>query len=90
MNDQHAPSAEEEALAKGLSVELAQGEIDRILAPLTEQEREVLRLRFGLDRGAPRSMDDVTTELGLEPHEVRRIEVAAMNKLCWPERHPEV
>jgi len=90
VNDDTAPSAEDEAFAQGLGSELTSQEIKKLLVPLTDQEREVLRLRFGLDRGASRSIEDVTTELGLELHEVRSIEVTAMNKLCWPERHPEV
>lgn len=60
---------------------LTQEEVDRILAPLNEQEREALRLRFGLDRGQARTLEEVATALGLERAEVRAIEARALGKL---------
>lgn len=89
MNDDTAPSAEDEAFAQGLGVELTQQERDRILAPLNDQEREVLRMRFGLDRGAPRSIDDVAGHFKLNREEVRAIEAAAMSKMRSPLIDPE-
>lgn len=84
MPEEFVPSAEDEAFAKGLGIELSQEEKDRILAPLTEQERDVLRIRFGLDRGAPRSIDDVAKHFKLKREEIRAIEAAAMRKLRSP------
>jgi RNA polymerase sigma factor (sigma-70 family) len=56
-------------------------EIDRLLRPLEAREREVLRLRFGLDRGDPRTLDEVGIVLDLTGERIRRIEKSALNKL---------
>ena len=40
-------------------------EINRLLAPLDEREREILRLRFGLDRGEPRTLEEVGRRFSL-------------------------
>jgi RNA polymerase sigma factor (sigma-70 family) len=59
-------------------------EINRLLAPLDEREREILRLRFGLDRGEPRTLEEVGEHFNLTRERIRQIEARAMSKL----RHP--
>src|SRR5216683_7342482 len=59
-------------------------EIARLLAPLDEREREILRLRFGLDRGEPRTLEEVGEHFNLTRERIRQIEARAMSKL----RHP--
>ncbi len=59
-------------------------EIGRLLAPLDEREREILRLRFGLDRGEPRTLEEVGEHFNLTRERIRQIEARAMSKL----RHP--
>jgi RNA polymerase sigma factor (sigma-70 family) len=59
-------------------------EISRLLAPLDEREREILRLRFGLDRGEPRTLEEVGEYFNLTRERIRQIEARAMSKL----RHP--
>ena len=44
---------------------LLPAELERLLAPLAEREREILRLRFGLDRGEPRTLDEVGESFNL-------------------------
>ena len=56
----------------------------RLLAPLDDREREILRLRFGLDRGEPRTLDEVGQHFNLTRERIRQIEARAMSKL----RHP--
>jgi RNA polymerase sigma factor (sigma-70 family) len=56
-------------------------EIDRLLSPLGETEREVLRLRYGLDRGEPRTLDEVGEVLSLSGERIRKIERSALKKL---------
>jgi RNA polymerase sigma factor (sigma-70 family) len=59
-------------------------EIDKLLAPLDDREREVLRLRYGLDRGEPRTLDDVAEHFQLTRERIRQIEKGAMAKLRAP------
>jgi RNA polymerase sigma factor (sigma-70 family) len=62
------------------------GEIDKLLAPLDERERQILRLRYGLDRGDPRTLEEVGVVLNLTRERIRQIERTALSKL----RHPSV
>ena len=59
-------------------------EIRRLLAPLDEREREILTLRYGLDRGEPRTLEEVGEHFNLTRERIRQIEARAMSKL----RHP--
>jgi RNA polymerase sigma factor (sigma-70 family) len=63
---------------------LIPGEIARLLAPLTERERQILRLRFGLDRAEPQTLEEVGEQFNLTGERIRQIEARAMSKL----RHP--
>ena len=47
-------------------------------------EREILKLRFGLDRGEPRTLEEVGEHFNLTRERIRQIEARAMSKL----RHP--
>ena len=60
------------------------GEVNKMLVALDEREREILRLRFGLDRGQPRTLDEVGKHFHLTRERIRQIEARAMSKL----RHP--
>ena len=55
-----------------------------LLASLDDREEEVLRLRFGLDRGTPRTLDEVGAHFQLTRERIRQIEQKALTKL----RHP--
>ncbi len=59
-------------------------EIEKLMAPLDEREREILALRFGLDRGEPRTLEEVGAHFDLTRERIRQIEARAMSKL----RHP--
>jgi len=59
-------------------------QIARLLSPLDEREREILKLRFGLDRGEPRTLEQVGEHFNLTRERIRQIEARAMSKL----RHP--
>jgi RNA polymerase sigma factor (sigma-70 family) len=58
--------------------------VSQLLSPLEEREREILRLRFGLDRGQPRTLEEVGELFHLTRERIRQIEARAMSKL----RHP--
>jgi RNA polymerase sigma factor (sigma-70 family) len=63
---------------------LLPAQVDRLLGPLDEREREILTLRFGLDRGEPCTLAEVAEHFNLTRERVRQIEARAMTKL----RHP--
>jgi RNA polymerase sigma factor (sigma-70 family) len=59
-------------------------EIQALLSVLDDRERLVISLRYGLDRGEPRTLDEVGKEFQLTRERIRQIEAKAMAKL----RHP--
>jgi len=59
-------------------------EIERLLAPLADRERLVIRLRFGLDQGEPQTLDQIGERFNLTRERIRQIEAGALSKL----RHP--
>jgi RNA polymerase sigma factor (sigma-70 family) len=56
-------------------------EVDRLLGVLSDRERQILRLRYGLDRGEPRTLEEVGAELSLTRERIRQIERSALAKL---------
>jgi RNA polymerase primary sigma factor len=64
-----------------LAPELRREAIQRLLKRLSPREREVIRLRFGLSGGRPRTMREVGRRLGLTAEGVRQIEKRALSKL---------
>jgi RNA polymerase sigma factor (sigma-70 family) len=60
------------------------GEVEKLLSVLDEREREIIRLRYGLDQGEPRTLEDVGNTLHLTRERIRQIERSALSKL----RHP--
>ena len=55
--------------------------LDSLMADLTDRQRSVLRLRFGMDDGVSRSLEQVAKELGVSKERVRQIERQAMDHL---------
>ena len=61
--------------------EMLPQEVARLLEPLDDRERQVLTLRYGLDRGDPRTLDEVGVVLDLTRERIRQIEKEAIYKL---------
>jgi RNA polymerase primary sigma factor len=61
-------------------------DVEIVLATLSERESAVIRLRFGLDDGRQRTLDEVGREFGLSRERIRQIEKVTMLKLRDPER----
>jgi RNA polymerase primary sigma factor len=61
-------------------------QIEHVLASLDGREQRVLRLRFGLDDGHARTLEEVGREFGLTRERIRQIEVQALRKLRHPSR----
>ena len=81
MEDVTAVSPMDEAIAHVAPMELA-----RLLVVLDEREREILRLRYGLDQGVPRTLEEVGERMHLTRERIRQIESRALCKL----RHPSL
>ena len=66
--------------------EMLKEEIGDILLTLTEREEQVLRLRFGLDDGSPKTLEEVGQMFGVTRERIRQIEAKALRKLRHPSR----
>ena len=66
--------------------ELLKDELYAVMKDLTEREERVLRLRYGLDDGRPRTLDEVGKEFGVTRERIRQIEAKALRKLRHPSR----
>ena len=61
-------------------------QLDEVLATLTDREQEVLRLRFGLDDGRQRTLEEVGQMFKVTRERIRQIEAKALRKLRHPNR----
>ena len=81
IKDEHNMSPEEYT-----TNELLKDEIDDILLTLTEREEKVIRLRFGLEDGKARTLEEVGQMFGVTRERIRQIEAKALRKLRHPSR----
>jgi RNA polymerase nonessential primary-like sigma factor len=65
---------------------LLQDDLRRVLATLDDREQSVIRLRYGLDDGQPRTLDQIGRQFGLSRERVRQIEREVMSKLRQGDR----
>ncbi|MFW5889100.1 MAG: RNA polymerase sigma factor RpoD, partial [Bacillota bacterium] len=66
--------------------EMLKRELDSALATLTDREEKVLRMRFGLLDGKPRTLEEVGKEFNVTRERIRQIESKAIKKLRTPNR----
>ena len=76
LEDVHAPQPQEELVRREL-VDI----MNRLLGMLNERQREILRLRFGMEDGNCYSLEEIRIRLGISKERVRQIEKQAMEKL---------
>lgn len=79
--DEDAPAPSEAA-----SFILLKEQLEEVLETLTPREEKVLRLRFGLDDGRTRTLEEVGQEFGVTRERIRQIEAKALRKLRHPSR----
>ena len=80
--------ADENAEAPGKAADRAMvaQQINQALKSLTPREEKVIRLRFGLDDGRPRTLEEVGKEFNVTRERIRQIEAKALRKLRHPSR----
>ena len=74
------------APAEAASFVLLKEQLEDVLDTLTEREEKVLRLRFGLDDGRARTLEEVGQNFGVTRERIRQIEEKALRKLRHPSR----
>ena len=72
--------------AEAATYTMLKEQIVEVLTTLTEREQKVLRLRFGLDDGRPRTLEEVGKEFNVTRERIRQIEAKALRKLRHPSR----
>lgn len=75
-----------ETPADSVTQELLRADIIEVMASLSSRERDVLRLRFGLDDGKQRTLEEVGQLFGVTRERIRQIEAKALRKLRHPNR----
>ena len=81
IEDQNAVAPVEVAVRNLLTDEVAE-----VLHELSDREQEVVRLRFGLDDGRPRTLEEVGKQFGVTRERIRQIEAKTLAKLRHPHR----
>ncbi len=66
--------------------QLLREQVEEVLRTLSDREREVLAMRFGLDDGRARTLEEVGREFGVTRERIRQIEAKALRKLRHPNR----
>lgn len=69
---------------------LLKEQLDDILKTLNDREEKVLRLRYGLDGGSPKTLEEVGKEFNVTRERIRQIEVKALRKLRHPSRRKKL
>jgi len=85
IEDPSSPSPTKETFRMFLREQLS-----RALEQLDEREREILKLRYGLEDGHPRTLKDVSLKFNITRERVRQIEIKAIEKLKHPSRRAEL
>ena len=75
-----------EVPADAATYTLLHEQLMEVLSTLTEREQKVLRLRFGLDDGRPRTLEEVGRQFNVTRERIRQIEAKALRKLRHPSR----
>ena len=69
---------------------LLREQLNEVLATLTPREAKVLSLRFGIEDGHPRTLEEVGKEFNVTRERIRQIEAKALRKLRHPSRNKKL
>jgi len=75
-----------QSVVEQVSYSELQNVLDEVLGSLTEREEFVLRLRFGLDDGRPKTLEEVGKKFGVTRERIRQIEAKALRKMRQPSK----
>ena len=81
IEDEQAP-----APTDAVALSLLKEQLIHVLDTLTPREEKVLRLRYGIDDGKPRTLEEVGKEFNVTRERIRQIEAKALRKLRHPSR----
>lgn len=84
------PDDDAPAPAEAASLILLKEQLNEVLATLTDREAKVLKLRFGLEDGRSRTLEEVGREFEVTRERIRQIEAKALRKLRHPSRSKKV
>ena len=84
------PDDDAPAPAEAASLILLKEQLNKILGTLTDREAKVLKLRFGLEDGRSRTLEEVGKEFDVTRERIRQIEAKALRKLRHPSRSKQV
>ena len=74
------------AVAENMDLESLRQDLDRVLSSLDKREEQILRMRFGLDRGTSKTLEEVSKVFNLSKERIRQIQEEALRKLQLPEK----
>jgi RNA polymerase primary sigma factor len=80
------PDNNAQAPVDAASYQLLKEQVDDVLDSISQRERRVLQLRFGLEDGRSRTLEEVGREFGVTRERIRQIEAKALRKLRHPTR----
>jgi len=80
------PDNNAQAPSDAASYQLLKEQVDNVLDSISQRERRVLQLRFGLEDGRSRTLEEVGREFGVTRERIRQIEAKALRKLRHPTR----
>ena len=72
--------------AQSAAFGMLQGHLEKILSTLSQREERVIRLRFGIGDGCPRTLEEVGAIFNVTRERIRQIEAKALRKLRHPSR----
>ena len=84
------PDEEAPAPAEAASQVMLKEQLNQVLSTLTDREEKVLRLRFGLEDGRARTLEEVGQQFNVTRERIRQIEAKALRKLRHPNRSNKV
>jgi len=80
------PDIDTQTPVDAVSDRLLKEQVDDVLDSISQRERRVLQLRFGLEDGRSRTLEEVGREFGVTRERIRQIEAKALRKLRHPTR----